>query len=188
MPVVFVDRNPKGIGSLSEAINRGIRSIKSEFVFIVTNVTFEKNIIKPLIQALESDTKLAAVCPVYQSDHLHLRPSSEIGTVIVPFIEFTCVMVRTELLKQHPLDEDMPYVGQDIDWSYRMKCLGLEMASNKNVRISHTYIRHSLKYPVTLKRLAMRKAADAGTINKLELKYGKDWRNVLNYKAGIASR
>lgn len=191
LPVVYVDRKPKGIGSLSEAINRGVKEIDDEYVFLATNIGFKKSVIEGLYNRIKELPQAAAICPVYNSDHAHLRPSSYafgFDLFEVPFVEFTAGIFRTDLLKEFPLDEGMPYVGMDLDWSKRVKDAGYTLHSLKSAEIDHSYIRHSLHSEVTKKRLKARKNSDASTIAKLESKWGKDWRHVLNYHAGIASK
>lgn len=191
LPAVYVDRKPKGIGSLSEAINRGVKEIDSECLFLCTNINFKKSVIENLYKRIEELPKAAAICPVYKSDHSHLRPSSYafgFDLFEVPFVEFTTGIFRTDLLKRFPLDEDMPFVGMDLDWSKIVKDSGYTLHSLKSVEIDHSYIRHSLHHEITKKRLRARKNADASTIARLEQKWGKDWRHILNYHAGIASK
>lgn len=196
LSVVYVDRNPKGCGSLSEAINRGMKEVETDYVFLCTNITFKKEVVLELYEQMKYlwNNKIAlyaAICPVYGSDHPHLRKGSyKFGCALfeVPFIEFTAGIFRTDLLKQFPLDEDMPYVGQDLDWSHRVNEAGYYLGSLKSAEVGHKYIRQTPKTEITLKRLAMRKAADASTIAKLEAKYGSDWRNILKYHNGIASK
>lgn len=188
---VYVDRSPKGIGSLSEAINRGVKQIEREFTFICTNIRFEKSVVNNLYKKIQTEPTYAAICPVYQSDHSHLRPKSyAFGFDLseVPFIEFTAGIFRTDLLKRFPLDEDMPYVGMDLHWSKQAKDAGYKLGSLKSAEIDHAYIRHSLHSDITKKRLKARKKADAQTIARLESIYGSDWRNILAYHNGIASK
>jgi GT2 family glycosyltransferase len=192
--VAYVDRNPEGIGSLSEAINRGFREHwdGSEFVWVITNIQFDAYLYKKLINEFKNCPHVSAICPCYQSDHNFLQPSSfkwQCNTIVIPFIEFTAPMIRASVLKEFPLDEDMPYVGMDLDWSYRVKQAGHTLAVDYATSIEHKYIRHSSKTnPITKQRLKMRKLADKPTIKALESKHGKDWRNILNYHSGIASK
>lgn len=191
LPVVYVDRKPKGLGSLSEAINRGVKEIEDEYVFLCTNINFKKSVIEGLYNRIKELPQAAAICPVYKSDHSHLRPSSyAFGYDLfeVPFVEFTTGIFRTDLLKRFPLDEDMPYCGMDLHWSKQVKDAGYTLHSLKSVEIDHTYIRNCPGEKITRKRLALRKQADAGTIAKLESIYGKDWRKAVGYYNGIASR
>lgn len=191
--IAFVERKPEGKGSLSEAINRGFREQwdGSEFVFIMTNIQFEPYLYQRLINGIKSSPNLAALCPCYESDHAFLRPHSfKYGFELqqVPFIEFTAPMVRAQCLKDFPLDEDMPYVGQDLDWSYRVKQAGFTLGVDYGTSLEHKYIRKSKMHPITKERLRLRKLADKPTIKKLETKYGKEWPTILQYKNGIASR
>lgn len=190
-PVLYVDRKPKGTGSLSEAINRGAKEIGHEFTFLCTNIEFKKHVVDNLYKRIQELPEAAAICPVYKSDHSHLRHSSyAFGFELfeVPFIEFTAGIFRTDLLKEFPLDEDMPYAGMDLDWSKRVKDDGHTLHSLKSEEIEHSYIRHNLHHEVTKRRLRARKAADAGTVAKLEKLYGKEWRNAVGYHHGIASK
>lgn len=191
LPVVYVDRNPKGIGSLSEAINRGMEQVKTDYVFIVTNINFNPDVPNQLLSAMESNPDFAAICPVYDSDHAHLRPGSyEHGRDLreVPFIELTALIARTSLMKEFTLDEDMPYVGNDLDVSHRLKQAGHKLGSLKSCAIEHSYIRKMEQSGITKKRLSLRKKADQPTIAKLRQKYGNNWRDTLCYHNGIASR
>lgn len=191
LPVVFVDRNPKGCGSLSEAINRGMKEVKTPYVFLVTNIEFKPHVPNTLLKSILENPDYIAICPVYNSDHRHLQPSSYLyqsELKEVPFIEFTAGIFESEWLCEFPLDEDMPYVGMDLDWSYQARKMGYKLGSLKSCEIEHTYIRKMNGLPITKKRLKLRKQADAGTIAKLEMKYGKEWRHVLGYYNGIASK
>lgn len=191
VPVMYVDRNPAGVGSLAEAINRGVRESHyiSEFTWVVTNIRFNPGTYSALVNALHNNPNLAAIAPAYLSDHAFLRPSKEVDILTgIPFMEFTCAMVRTKVLREFPLDEDMPYVGFDLDWGYRVRQAGYDLGSLKTAYVGHDYIRHAKREPITRRRLAARKAADKPTIAKLELKYGKDWPSLMNYHAGIAAK
>src|SRR5689334_2221551 len=76
--IAFIERKPEGVGSLSEAINRGFREQwdGSEFVWIVTNIQFEPYLYQRLVNGMKSAPNLAALCPAYDSDHKFLRPTS----------------------------------------------------------------------------------------------------------------
>lgn len=194
VPVVYVDRKPEGVGSLAEAINRGIDHICTngyiaELTWIVTNVRFNQGVYLALANKMIENPDLAAVAPAYLSDHAFLRPSKEVELLKgIPFMEFTAAMVRTKVLREFPLDEDMPYVGFDLDWGYRVKQAGYNLASLKTAYVGHDYIRNSKRETITRQRLQLRKKADAPTTAKLVHKYGENWPDLMNYHSGIAVR
>lgn len=179
--VVYIDR--KGYGSLSEAFNKGFGFANKEHlaVWFVTNVTFSPDSYRKLLVDL-INYSLAAVHPAFNSDHPHLRPDSDLP---VPYIEFTAPLVRADVFEKFPLDEQMPYWGMDLDWSYRVTQAGYNLGCCRDVGLGHEYIRNNVKakpLKVTRRRWAERKRTDASTTARLVKKYGKDWRNVLNYK------
>lgn len=191
--VSYIDRNPAGVGSLSEAINRGFKEYwdGSEFVWIVTNVQFEPYLYKKLFNDFKNADTWGAICPVYESDHPFLRQSSfewACHLQTIPFIEFTAPMVRAKLLQEFPLDESMPYVGQDLDWSHRVKQAGYSLGVDYATSLDHKYIRQSKQHEITKQRLQARRKADKLTVAAIVKKYGKDWPNILQYHKGIASK
>lgn len=123
-PVYLVDR--KGVGSMSEAYNTGFKEAMKdkeyEWIWFVSNVTFKIKDWQNIKNLANTLTDYAAINPVYNSDHAHLRPGhSEFSVYDIPFVEFTAPLVRASVFKENPLDEMLPYWGQDLDWSYRVK-------------------------------------------------------------------
>jgi len=177
VPVVFIDRN--GTGSLAEAYNKGFKQIKEpcEYVWFVSNISFGRGVLKSLLEAIGD---YAAIQPSYMSDHISLQPGK--GIEEVPFVEFTCPLVRYDVFEKFPLDENMPYWGHDLDWGHRIREAGFKLACHKEVQIGHTYIRHGMKYRVTRERARLRKESNASTTKALENKYGKDWKEYLQYR------
>lgn len=181
VPVVYVDRDRPGIGSLSEAINRGFREACAaydfKYVWFVTNVTFEPEVLTRLEGEAER-FPWAAVHPRFDSDHHHLR----YGGDHVPFVEFTAPLIRRTMFTGLELDEDMPYWGQDLDWGHRARQRGFSMCVPPHISVDHVYIRNSKQHHITKQRKAMRRATDQQTTNRLIEKYGTDWKSVLGYK------
>lgn len=181
VPVIFMDRG--GVGSLAEAYNKGFAKsleIGSEYVWFVSNPVFDTSVMHQLVGAMKG-SKYAAIQPTYSSDHAHLCPSGKTGLNDVPFIEFTCPMVRSDVSILHQLDRAMPYWGHDLDWSYRVKQAGYEIGVLQGAEVQHTYLRHSKKHPVTAIRHLLRKQSNAATTKRLEQLYGENWKEVLNY-------
>lgn len=180
--VQYVHRHPKGFGSLAEALNRGFNKGNGknyDYIWFVTNIAFDEDLIDRLVQAMDK-TKYAAIHPCFNSDHEHIRPVEKGGIKEAAFVEFTCPIVRADVFTQYKLDEQMPYWGHDLDWSYRVRKGGYELGILHGVEIGHTYIRHSDRTnPHTLRRFKMRKAYNAQTSNALKRKYGEDWRGVM---------
>lgn len=174
LPAVYVHRKPKGIGSLAEAINRGVKQIEDEYTWIVTNVTFEPD---APVHLLADVGDYAILHPAFASDHEFCRPDGSGVVKRVPFVEFTCPLVKTSVLKQYPLNENMPYWGHDPDFGYRMWKSGHRVGVHHGVEIGHTYIRHNNVYnQVTTLRKRARKSADYQTHYELKRIYGITWR------------
>lgn len=172
LPVHYVERSPGGIGSLTEAINRGVKEVNDEVIWIVTNCTFEKEVPFILEKNLgENDI----IHPHFNSDHQHLREGH--GIQEVPFVEFTAAMIRKS--KWLGLDEKFPYWGQDLDYSYRVWKNGGNVLCDYTTTIGHTYIRNSKYHPVTIRRRQLRRLSDMATRKALEKKYGEEWRGIV---------
>jgi hypothetical protein len=177
--IVIVNRQPPGVGSLAEAINRGFKQVNDDpFVWFVTNITFQPDVYHRLCDSIGSH---AAIQPVYSSDHLHLRPATRLrGVKQVPCVEFTCPLVRSGVFREFPLDEDMPYVYHDLDWSHRVKQVGHTVAVDQRVQIGHTYIRHfKTNHPITWMRKKLRDAAMKPSQDKCKKKYGTNWSKII---------
>lgn len=169
----------EGVGSMSAAFNREagkvIRSKKApEFIWFVTNVTFEPGTAKALLDAFDEDT--AAVHPrMAGSDHPHI--ASPAGVQDVPFVEWTAPMIRVEALREISLlDEDMPYVGMDLDWSYRARELGWKLRATSQAEIQHTYLRHNAPEIISYLREQLRALYNHQTNEKMVKKYGQNWK------------
>lgn len=186
LPVVYVDRDPIGVGSLAEAINRGFKNApESEFIWFVTNVTFKKELAEDLLLQMEV-CKYAAIHPSFDSDHPHIRQReltvNLAPTLTVPFIEFTAPIVRADIFSKIQLDEKMPYVGHDMAWSYDVRQLGYEVGVYHDYKLGHTYIRHKKTYhPATQRRKQLRSRAVNQTIQRLTERYGKDYKSKIKY-------
>lgn len=182
LPTYYVQRNPAGKGSLSEAINRGFLEAEAteyDYAWIITNITFDKDVPFKLANNMKI-SGLAAIHPSFESDHIHQRPDNSNQVKIAPFIEFTAAMVRTDLFAKHMLDVHMPYWGHDLDWGYRMCKYGSFIAVDHSCSIGHIYIRHNDKgHPITAERLALRKATNKQTKRRLIKKYGAEWRDIV---------
>ena len=177
--IVRVDR--QGIGSMAKAFNEGLEKLEGkdvDYVWWITNVEFEKGSKEKLEQVLVENPEVGAVHPKFQSDHPHIR----FGSGKVPFIEFTAPMFRYKtLIDVGDVDEQMPYWGFDLDWSYRAKCKGWELVVEDEVEVWHMYSRHLMRHPVTDARLFLREYHDKGTVDRLVEKYGPGWRELMTH-------
>jgi hypothetical protein len=172
---IIVDRRPVGVGSLSEAINRGFEQVTTEHFMVVTNVQCPDDL---LINLLASIGQHAIIQPTYDSDHLFLRYRSDASSAevqVVPFTEFTCCLLRSDVFRElGGLDQAMPYVGFDIDYGIRLTAKGYTAAVDFSQRIEHTYNRHlDMRDPYTKKRALMR------------ARYERETRKYLHHKHGI---
>lgn len=184
--IIILKREPEGVGSLAKAINSiPFDRIEAEWVWIVTNITFDPlKLYRILLDYFFcfKNKEAAGLQPVYNSDHSFLNPNYNVWRTEVPYIEFTCPFVRTNILKEHTLDEEMPYWGHDLDWSYRLRNLDHKLWAMSQLEINHTYIRNTKnKEQITKQRELLRKKTNHSTRKKLIEKYGKNWKEVLRY-------
>lgn len=187
LPVHYVERNPKGVGSLSEAINRGIKELQSigdQYIWIVTNITFEKDL--PLLLMGEAcKYEYDVLHPKFESDHIHMRGNNHLITMMptrAPFVEFTAALCTLKSMVDYPLDESMPYWGMDLDHGYRLNKAGIRIGVSNQFEIGHTYIRYNAKQKpnkYTKERLRRRRMTDESTRKALQEKYGKEWRDIV---------
>lgn len=182
--VVWVDRD--GIGSLARAYNEGFREAQRRgagMVWFLSNITFGPDVLPRLVGSLAENPEYAAIQPPYDSDHAFLRPNGSGKVESVPYVEFTCPLVRANVFARFPLDERMPYWGHDLDWGFRVRQAGWKVGVDQGCEsIGHTYIRHVQNpLPVTKKRHALRHASNRATRKALIRKYGNNWAQVLGY-------
>lgn len=154
-----------------------LETVLCEYIWFLTNVSFDPETPLALMAAFGDHT--AAVHPVHQSDHLHLRSCGETPQD-VPFVEFTAPMFSTRAASViGPADENMPYWGMDLDWSYRAKQAGFNLKVSP-ARVQHVYLRSmKKKEPITLLREQMRLIYHAPTEIALMAKYGIEWQTKL---------
>lgn len=184
VPTIWVDR--QGVGSLAKAYNQGIDQaleLNPDMLWCLSNVGFTPDLLPRLLRELGARPEMAALHPAYHSDHAACRPDGSGDIKEVPFIEFTCPLVRAEVLAEFPLDEDMPYWGHDLDWGYRVRQAGWTLGVDHGApAIAHTYIRHvASPHPVTARRHQLRKSTDARTTQILRSRYGAEWKRRLGW-------
>lgn len=174
----------EGVGSMSKAFNSiflgidGFDIIETPFVWFVTNIQFDKHVPAFLASCLEDNPNVAAVHPKFTSDHPHIRNAK--GRDIVPFVEWTAPMVRMSAMWEVGLlDEQLPYVGQDIDWSYRAKQKGFELMVDGHATVQHTYLYMNQPEPISRIRAALRGLYMDSTYAHLAAKYGQDWKQII---------
>jgi hypothetical protein len=180
--IVFADR--EGVGNMSKAFNDAFKSTLSNdtfpsakpFTWFLTNVTFPEQMPVSLLELIKSDEDIAAVHPAFDSDHPHIRNAYGISRE-VPFVEWTAPLVDSIVFFQCLLDEQMPYWGMDLDWSYLVTVIGeYTFAIDGRHRLGHTYLRMTdQKEPITIEREQIRKTFDASTEQRLIEKHGVDW-------------
>lgn len=189
VPVVYAVRNPKGVGSLAEAINRGIAQAiqqhpEAEFAWVVTNVTFSTGTLGGLEAAMDANPGFAAIHPAFHSDHAFCQPIKGFsGVTSVPFVEFTAPIIRIEDFKRiGPLDERAPYWGHDLIWGRTARELLYSIGVDHSTTIGHVYIRNNKSgNDVTNRRKNLRKQSDKATRERLEELYGETWKVTTGY-------
>lgn len=185
LEVVAVARR-EGVGSMSAAFNRAARDVIAkakanqkgapEFIWFVTNITFNPGTAQALVDAFDETT--AAVHPQFASDHPHIAAPK--GIQEVPFVEWTAPMIRLSALEKIGLlDEDMPYVGMDLDWSYRAKESGWKLRATHRAVVQHTYLRFNAPEEISKIRERLRSLYAYSTEQKIIQKYGQNWKAKL---------
>lgn len=172
----------EGVGSMSLAFNRAVfgNHIKTPFVWWVTNIRFEPDVPVKLVDAFFNmrELKPAAVHPGFMSDHSHIRNARNVE--YAPFIELTAPMFETNRLRHiGPMDEKLPYIGMDIDFSYRAAQFGYKFKVDGTARIEHTYLHQSAPHPISRIRASLRQLHMPATYARLEAKYGPDWKTKI---------
>ena len=178
----YADRD--GVGSMAKAFNRSaaqvmIREQPPEYIWFVTNVTFPPEMPAALLQAIEADERAIAIHPAFDSDHPHIR---QYGQEVrpAPFIEWTAPLVWARGWEEvGPLDEAMPYVHFDLDWSRRAAIAGWSLLVDSRYRLGHTYLWKEAPEPISQLRRSLRSLRHAGSLARMEEKWGQDWRTKL---------
>lgn len=189
-----------GISGMAGAYNRALvwnltSILKYKYIWFVSNITFTKEDFERLRNVMVNYPEIDCLHPMFASDHKHLRPDAFPGNSTikeVPYVEFTAPLIKTKVFfpdSGRPdlfLDEDMPFVGHDLDWSYRAKQAGYTLAVCRSVEVGHTYIRKDKNgHQVTDIRAKIRKSWIEHTTNALIAKYGVDWKQKLKYDGAV---
>lgn len=180
--------NRDGVGNMSRAFNDAFKNYVLgngfDFVWFVTNVTFQPDVARVLAKALTDDTSIGAIHPAMQSsDHLHLRSYGTEAIRIVPFIEFTAPMFRVDVFSMMMLDENLWYYYFDLLISYRLKEAGYSVGVHNNCEVQHTYLRNArTTHPISAIRKQLRDLMTKPNQEYLREKYGADWRSLFNWK------
>lgn len=173
----YADRD--GVGSMSKAFNRAFYDIsprREKYIWFVTNVTFPPEMPAALLDVMEKHPKCAAVHPVFDSDHPHIKTPPP-GPV--PFIEWTAPMIRIEALDDVGLlDEALPYVHFDLDWSYRAREAGWELRVDGTHRLQHTYLWKDAPEQISRMRRELRTLRHPASVARMIEKYGPNWKNI----------
>lgn len=178
MKLAYVGR--EGVGSMSDAFNRGWVKVDTEYVWFLTNVGFTPDMPKVLLGLMERFPNCAGIHPAHRSDHFHLRKNGPyISTV--PFIEWTAPFIRMSALEDvGGTDEQMPYWGFDLDWSHRAKERGWDVMVSREFELDHEYLVSCCdRHPISKKREARRRRFDVSTEKRLREKWGTDWMKKL---------
>lgn len=166
----------EGVGSMAAAFNRGITDMPkaAKFVWFITNVVFEPEMPLSLLQALENNENAAAVHPGFDSDHPPIRDAK--GVQEVNFIEWTAPLVRrSALVHIGILDEELPYVHFDLDWSYRARDRKWTLLVDGRHRLGHTYLHRQAPETISVIRAKLRTLRHPASVARMVEKYGPDW-------------
>lgn len=178
LPFELVSRD--GVGNMSRAYNSILMdaSWRADYLWFVSNITFEKEVPFRLAEHL-SDSGWGAIHPsMRSSDHRFQWPIGNVPRE-TPFVEWTAPMVRADLYSEEPLDEMLPYYYLDLDWCHRVKQLGYKVGVHDGVSIEHTYLRNKREHPIGVLRKQLRNYWTPISQRHMAQKWGKDWQNNL---------
>lgn len=133
---------------LAGSINWAMEQIGSGYdaVWHYTNdVTCTPDVLRKLACFLQGgypggDPGLAAVQPSMPSWHSHLEPRPAQGWAYADYLEWAAVLVNMAAWEDvGPLDEYFNFFSMDIDWCYRARQKGWEVAVDYYVRCGHPW-------------------------------------------------
>lgn len=182
-PVIFVDRD--GVGSMSKAFNTCIPKIKDkfkenmpEYLFFVTNIRFDKNLIDRLIYSMDS-SGFGAIHPVHESHHKSHRYDGHEELIETKFIEWTAPIVRTDLFLKLNLNENYRYWYFDLVWSFYAKKMGYKVGVDHGARIDHKYLLDNKTHIISKTRDELRWYYDPEEKKSLIKEFGFNWKDLL---------
>lgn len=185
-PIVCAKRD--GVGNYSRAFNEAFQktwnNVKNyKYVWMISNITFEKNVPYGLIDAMNL-TGYAAIHPAMKSsDHAHLRPDGSKEIKEAKFIEWTAPIVRTDIFNEEMLDEMLAYYYMDLDWSYRVKQRGFNIGVDHSCTIDHVYLKNkTVNHPISSIRKQLRNYWTPISKNHMKEKYGNGWEELMGWK------
>lgn len=185
VPVIWADRD--GVGNLSRAFNEAFLyqlmndenfSPLPRYVWFVTNIQCDENLLSALVKAMD-ETNYAALHPAFQSSHSHHRPDGSNDIKEVPFVEFTAPIFRADIFEEYYLDENLWYWYMDIDICLRMQADGHRFGVHHGVTLQHEYLNGEAHFFSTI-RSYMRAALKPVGVSRMNTKYGNEWKKLLS--------
>ena len=145
IPAKTIYRVEKGLG-LTGAFNESVRRSLDErdwaLHWLLTNdVRLPNHETLPyLVNCFSEMTHVGAAQPAMPSFHEILWPDRSKTVVDVPFLEWTAPILSTyALLKVGFPDEELRFVGMDLDWSYRARQAGFRLLVDHRAPVDHPY-------------------------------------------------
>lgn len=171
-----------GVGSMSRAFNRA-HVYFFDYIWFITNITFDPDVPLKLAEFLDSHPGYAAIHPAMAgSDHKFLWPSDDKPHEI-PYTEWTAPMVREHVFLREPLNENLPYYYFDLDWSYRVKQKGWQIAVHPTAGVKHAYLRNSgSQHPISRIRRQLRDYWTPKSQEYMVKTYGPNWKKVMGWR------
>ena len=179
--VYFADRD--GVGNMSRAFNEAFEKHvkgKYEYVWLVTNVTFEHYVPADLLDSIQF-MGCACVHPAMNtSDHRHLHYDGISEIREVPFVELTAPMFNATVFSDLMLCEQTPYYYMDLIISHQIKSMGLRLWCDTSVEVKHTYLRNkTTPHPISEIRKQLRNYHTPLSKKYMLQTFGADWESKL---------
>ncbi len=171
---------------MSTVFNQGMQVLvnwpgrRFNWVWHLTNVGFANDSLDKMMEL--AGESVAAIHPVFSSDHSHLNAVKVKESGSIPFVEWTAPLINlTAWRRIGELDNALGYWGMDLDWSARAKLCGYDLQVCKEVELDHVYLckKDRAEHPVTGARRIARANANKETEDRLIALWGEDWMSKI---------
>lgn len=185
VPIIWAKRD--GVGNMSRAFNEAfLYKLKGDpsfstlprYVWFTTNIVCDELLLPNLVKGMES-TGFAAIHPAFDSVHRLIQPDGSGIIKMVPFIEFTAPIFRTDVFEKYYLDEDLWYWYMDLEISYRLRRDGYKMGVHHGACLMHRYLEEKDQHEISKIRYNMRTVMNKEGEHKLKTIYGPNWKSKM---------
>lgn len=133
-----------------KVLNEAICHAKGDFIVFnnADAIPLHEDWLQNLVSPLEADPELAAVyanqiprkdaIPPVRKDYLRAFGDGKTAARWRHFFSLASSAVRADVIRTHPFNDTLQY-SEDIEWSWRIKHLGLRIAYVEDARVEHSH-------------------------------------------------